>query len=44
MPSLCAMLGSDGKWDEDNPCELLESAITLLREPAEAAVPTEVGI
>lgn len=40
----CAVLGPDGKWDEDNLCELPERAITLLREPAEAAVPAAVGI
>lgn len=44
VPSVCAILGLDGKWDEDNLCELPGRAITLLREPAEAAVPTAVGL
>lgn len=44
MLLLCVMFGLDGKWDEDNLCELLESVIILLREFVEVVVFIEVGI
>lgn len=44
VPSACAVLGLDGKWDEDNLCGLPGRAIALLRGPAEAAAPTAVGL